>query len=75
MSRRARLLRCYRRILRFIERNEAVLRRPLKLFRQLHDREFILGVRGIAKREGIEMPDAWRKVISAGITALKGKQR
>jgi hypothetical protein len=39
MSRRARLLRRYRRILRFIEREEAVLQRPLKLFRQLHDRD------------------------------------
>lgn len=39
MSRRSRLLRRYRRILRFIEREEAVLRLPLKLFRQLHDRD------------------------------------
>lgn len=39
MSRRARLLRRYRRILRFIEREEAILQRPMTFYRQLHDRD------------------------------------
>ena len=39
MSRRSRLLRRYRRILRFIEREEVILRRPLPMYRQLHDRD------------------------------------
>ena len=51
-----------------------ILRAILSQGEALLDREYILGVRGIAKRDGIEMPDAWRKVIAAGIAALKGKR-
>lgn len=39
MSRRSRLLARCRRILRSIERQEAILRRPLTLYREMHDRD------------------------------------
>ena len=55
MSRRARLLRRYRRILRLIEREEAVLRRPMKLFRQLHDRDVQLVRQCHRSRRGMRL--------------------
>lgn len=45
----------------------AVLRAILAQGRPMLDRDTVIAVRALAAREGVEMPEAWRRVIAAGL--------
>lgn len=47
----------------------AVLRAILAQGRPMLDRGTVIAVRALAAREGVEMPEAWRRVIAAGLGA------
>ena len=48
----------------------AVLRAILSQGRALLTRDHVLAVRGLAQREGVDMAEAWRRVVEAGLRAL-----
>lgn len=48
----------------------AVLRAILSQGRALLARDHVLAVRGLAQRDGVDMAEAWRRVVEAGLRAL-----